>query len=82
MFPSSPAVEPHGSGVKQDIKGQFTLKLKIHIFPLTCSAIYQSKLFWCELSSFGDISRRDFCLLSNIMGLNGCDVHMKLHDAS
>ena len=24
-----------------------------------------------ELSNFGDIGRRDFCLLSNIMGLNG-----------
>ena len=24
-----------------------------------------------ELSTSGDISRRDFCLLSNIMGLNG-----------
>ena len=35
------------------------------------SAIYQSRLLWCVLSSFGDIGRRDFCLLSNIMGLNG-----------
>ena len=41
------------------------------MFPLTCSATYQSRLFWCELSSFGDIGRRDFCLLSNIMGVNG-----------
>ena len=36
-----------------------------------CSAIYQSRSFWCELPSFGGISCRDFCLLSNIMGLNG-----------
>ena len=43
----------------------------IHISPLTCSAIYQSRLFWCELPSFGDIGRRDFCLFSKIMGLNG-----------
>ena len=51
-----------------NLKGQFTPKSKIHI---TFSAVYQSKLFWCELSNFGDISSRDFCLLSNIMELNG-----------
>ena len=55
----------------EDLKGQFTLISKLHIFPLTFSAIYQSKLFWCELPSFGDIGRRDVCLFSNIMGLNG-----------
>ena len=48
------------------LKGQFTPKSKIHIFPLTCTAIYQSRLLWCELPSFGD-----FYLLSNIMGING-----------
>ena len=36
--------------VKVYLKGQFTPKSKIHIFPLTCSAIYQSRLFWCELA--------------------------------
>ena len=41
----------------QVLKGQL-------LYPLTCSAT-------CELSSFGDIDRRDFYLLSNIMGLNG-----------
>ena len=48
------------------LKGQFTPKSKIHIFPLTCSAIYQSKLFWSELPIFGAISP-----FSNTMGLNG-----------
>ena len=52
-------------------KGQFSPKSKIHIFPLTCSAVYQSRLFWCELPSVGDIGRRDVCLLSNIMELDG-----------
>ena len=65
------------------LKGQFTPKSKIHIFPLFCRAIYQSRLLWCELSSFGDIGRRDFCLLSNIMGLNGalmwCSQLQKVH---
>ena len=46
------------------LKGQFTPKLKNTYFPLTFSAIYQSRLFWCESSSFWD-----FCLLSNIMGM-------------
>ena len=53
------------------LKGQFTPKSKIHIFPLTFSAVYQSKLFWCELPSFGDIRCRDFCFLSGIMEVNG-----------
>ena len=35
------------------------------------STIDYSVLFWCELSSFEDIGRRDFRLLSSIMGLNG-----------
>ena len=34
-------------------------------------AIYPSKLFWCELPSFGDSGNRDFCLFSNIMEVNG-----------
>ena len=33
----------------------------LYIFHLTCSDIYQSKLFWCELPSFGDISRKKMC---------------------
>ena len=49
------------------LKGQFTPKSKMHIFPLTYRAIYQTKLFWCELPSFGDVG----CLFSNIMKLNG-----------
>ena len=40
-------------GRSGELKGQFMLKSKIHIFPFTCSAIYQSRLFWCELPSFG-----------------------------
>ena len=43
---------------------------KAHFFSYF-SAIYQSELFWFELPIFGDISRRDLCLFSNIMGLNG-----------
>ena len=54
-----------------NLMGQFTSKSKVHSFPLTCRAIYQSRQFWCELPSFGDISHRDLCFLSNIMGLNG-----------
>ena len=53
------------------LKGQFTPKSKIHIFRLTCCAIYQSRLFWCELPDFGDIGRRDFCLFLSIIGVNG-----------
>ena len=44
---------------------------KTCIVPLTCSAIYQSRLFWCELQSVGDIGRRDVFLLFNIMELDG-----------
>ena len=62
---------PLAVNINDTSKGQFTPKSEIHIFPLTCRAIYQSRLFWCELSSFGDIGCRDFYLLSNIMGLNG-----------
>ena len=46
------------------------LKGQGHIFPLTCSAIYES-IFVCDLPSFGNTSCRDFCLLYNIMGLYG-----------
>ena len=41
-----------------------------HVFSFTFRAIYQSRLFCRELPSLGDIVRRDFCLFSNIMGLN------------
>ena len=34
------------------LKGQFTTKSKIHIFPRTCHVINQSKLFCWELTSF------------------------------
>lgn len=49
-------------------------------FPLTCSAIYQSRLFWCKFLSFGDISCRDVFLLLKIMELHCaqvCMVHLK-----
>ena len=36
-----------------------------------CSAFYPSGLFWCELQSVGDISRRDVCPILNIIDLNG-----------
>ena len=53
-----------------NLKRQLPPNSKIFFFHLTCSAFYQSRLLWCELSSFGDISHRDFSF-SNIMGLNG-----------
>ena len=49
---------------------QLVYTFKGYIFPPTCSATYPSTLLWCELSSFGHISCRDFCLLSNIKRLN------------
>ena len=57
-----------GGSVVEEV---FRFVTKTHIFPLTCRAIYQSRLFWCELSCFGDIDCKDFCLFSNIIGLNG-----------
>ena len=36
------------------LKGTLHPQIKIHIFPLTFSAIHQSTLFWLELSSCGD----------------------------
>ena len=47
-----------------------TKETKIHILTLTCGAVYQSRKFWWKLPSFGHIGCRDFCLLSDIMGLN------------
>ena len=62
------------------LKGQFIPKSKIDIFPLTRRAIYQSRLFWCELPSFGNIIRRDFCLLSNTsVALNVVLTAPKIH---
>lgn len=43
----------------------YCVPLKMHVDlthllkNLTCSAIYPSRLFWCELLSFRDISYRD-----------------------
>lgn len=53
------------------LSGQFTPKSKTPIFfLLTCSAMYSSRLFWCELLSCVDISYRGVCLLSNIVELD------------
>ena len=57
--------------VVQWFKGTAHHKIKKYLFSLTFNGIYQSKLFCCALPSFGDVSCRDFRLLSNIMGLNG-----------
>ena len=46
------------------LKRQFTPKCI-----LTCSSIYPSRYFWCEVRSFGDINCRDVCFLSSIMAL-------------
>lgn len=52
------------------------IKKKKHFFSLPCSAIYQLKLFWCELLSFRDISCKDAYLLSNIMKLDDTVLNM------
>ena len=63
-----------------NLKGTVHPKIKNTLFFLTCSAVYQSKLFRYELSSFGDIDCREFCLLSNIMEINGAlNVVLKKH---
>ena len=49
--------------ITQILKGQFTPKLNIDIFPLTCSVIYQSRLLWCELPSFGAVDISAFSLI-------------------
>lgn len=43
------------------LKGQFILKSKTHIFPLTNGVTYYSRLLRCELSRVGDIDCRDIC---------------------
>lgn len=50
------------------LKGKFSPQSKILILPLSCGSIYPSRLFWCELPSFGC---REFCLFSNTMELDG-----------
>lgn len=50
---------------KSTLKGQFNPNLKIHILPITCSAIYP-RSFWCDLE-FWSYRCRDVCLLSNII---------------
>lgn len=53
-------------------KGTVHPKIKSKdIFPLTCNSIYTSRLFWCELPSFGDIVRKDVCFLSILMKQRG-----------
>lgn len=42
-------------------KGQFIPKPEIHISPLTCTAIYQSSLFWCDLPEI-DIMQLTRCV--------------------
>lgn len=49
-------------GLKEELKGQVTPKSKPHMFPLTCCAIFVS---------FEDIGRRDACLYSNMIKLDG-----------
>lgn len=36
------------------LNGQFAPKLQLTIFPRASSAIYASRLLWCELLSFGN----------------------------
>ena len=43
----------------------------MHIFLLPVVQFIHLRLFWCTLPSFGGISCRDVCLLSNIMELDG-----------
>lgn len=40
-------------------EGQFTVKWKIRIFSLSCSASYQWRLVWCALQSLEDVNHRD-----------------------
>ena len=62
---------PTSAAIPVAVKGQFTPRPNIHIFPLTFSAFYLSKLFWCELQSFGDTGRGDVYFLSDIKELCG-----------
>lgn len=56
----------------------------MHIFPLIYGGICSSRLFLCELHSFGDIGYRYVYLLLNIMQLGGAQSSMSLsrnHDS-
>ena len=55
------------------LKGQFTPKSKLPV------VLFVHLDSFDELSSFGDIGRRNFCLLSNIMGLNGAHTFEKFN---
>ena len=48
------------------LKGQFTPKSKIHVFPLLCRVIIQSRQFLCELSSFGENGHRDYTVIGSV----------------
>ena len=54
------------NGFRWLLKGQFTLKSKIHIFPLTCDAIYPSSLFWCEFLSLDILALGKSSLKHNV----------------
>ena len=43
-----------------------TVHSKIEVCPRTCQAVDPSKLFRCEMPSFGDISCRDVCHLNTL----------------
>ena len=58
------------NAVVYSLKRQFIPKSKIHMFPLICSAIYQSRYIWCEFPSFIDIGPRDLYPFSNTIGVN------------
>ena len=51
------------------LKGQFSQNLKYILFLLPV-------VLFINLDYFGDIGRRDFCLLSNFMGVNGALIVM------
>jgi len=53
------------------IQDFFLLVSFLFFFVFSLSAFYQSRLFWCELPSVGDICCRNVCFLSNIMELDG-----------
>ena len=48
-----------------------SMKTFFFFFVFPCSAFDLSRLFWCELPSFGDIGVRGVCLLLNITELDG-----------
>lgn len=42
----------HLQNVSVCIEGKAHHKVKMHIFPLTCSTVYPPSLCWCEMPSF------------------------------